>query len=123
MSGIIHDNEPCRWVTITNLNTATDAYPLDGKGAYTSTYSASEFGIKYKNAILMTIVITASAANEIANVHLPTGGTVMHFHSPSSGTHSFDVGGSAGVFMPQGFHIRIPASGGVTSVTAFFRPQ
>ena len=123
MSGIIHDNEPCRWVTIADPNTNTDAYPLDGNGAYTSTYSASEFGIKYKNAILMTIVITASAADKIANVHLPTGGTVMQFRSPSVGTHSFDVGGSAGVFMPQGFHIRIPGANGVTSVTAFFRPQ
>ena len=121
MADNIYDNQPCEWVTI--ATTATDAFPLDGKGASTTVYASSKFGVGYKNAILQTVVITASAAGETCSVHLGIGGSVYQFRSPGAGSYSFDIGGSAGVFLPAGFHIRIPASNGVSSMTAYYRPQ
>lgn len=123
MADNIYDNQPCEWVTI--ATTATDAFPLDGKGASTPTYALSKFGVGYKNAVLQTVVITASAAGETCSVHLGTGGAVYQFRSPGAGSYSFDIGGSAGAFLPAGFHIRIPAGVGVgvSSMTAYYRPQ
>jgi hypothetical protein len=119
MAENIYENQPCNWVTQTVA--ATDAYPTDGIGGNTATYASSVFKTSYRNAILQTVVFTATALNDTCSVHLGNGSAVFTFAAPSAGTHSIDLGGDAGVFMPGGFHIRFPA--GVTRMTAFFRPQ
>jgi hypothetical protein len=121
MAENIYENQPCNWVTQTVA--ATDAYPTDGIGGNTATYASSVFKTSYRNAILQTVKFTATATGNTCSVHLANGLAVFSFAAPSQGTHSFDLGGDAGVFMPGGFHIRFAGGGGVTSMTAFYRPQ
>jgi hypothetical protein len=115
MSGIIYDNQPCYWTTSTS---ATAQYPTDTVGG-AGAVASSLFRSQYKNAIVMTVMVSHTAA-ATATLDLAEGTTnIATLTTPAAGSYMFQLGGDVGTFAAGGFNIRTSAG----TVQVWWRPQ
>ena len=115
MAENIYDNQPCYWTSTTS---ATAVYPTGTTGA-SGLVASSLFRSQYKNAVIMSVLITHTAA-ATATLDLGEGTTnIATLTTPGTGSYLWNIGGDVGTFAANGFNIRVSAG----TVWVFWRPQ